>query len=128
MKINRYLQLVILSILFLIIHHLVAHYIIPKYLVEGIYKVHLFLGILTVVIVFLIEKATKVDVANFGKAYLVSMTLKALLVIGFLWPVISTPSAHQKAYIFHFFIAFLIYLIIEVRLLISIIKDRTKLQ
>ena len=83
---------------------------------------HLFLGLITQIIIFFIQRITKVDPTNFGKGFMVSVVLKMLLTIGFLWPVIFNSASNQKIYIIHFFILFFIYLITEVKLLISLIK------
>jgi hypothetical protein len=83
---------------------------------------HLFLSFITFLIIFLIQKVTKVEATNFGKGFLVSVVLKMLLVIGFLWPIIFSQSPNRKIYVAHFFIIFFIYLITEVKLLISTIK------
>ncbi|OFY84073.1 MAG: hypothetical protein A3K10_09630 [Bacteroidetes bacterium RIFCSPLOWO2_12_FULL_31_6] len=122
MKNNSYLKLFSFSILLFIVHFIVSKYILPAYFIGGIYKMHLFLGLITLITIFLIQRITKVDVTNFGKGYMVSVVLKMLLVIGFLWTVIFNPTPNQKIYIIHFFILFFIYLITEVKLLISLIK------
>lgn len=122
MKSNIYLKLALFSTLLFIAHFVVSKYLTPVYFINDIYKIHLFLGLITLVIVFLIQKITKVDVTNFGKGYMVSVVLKMLLVIGFLWNIITNPSTIQKIYIAHFFIIFFIYLITEVKLLISLLK------
>lgn len=83
---------------------------------------HLFLGLVTLVIVFLIKKITQVDQTNFAKGFLVSVVLKMLGTIIFLWPIISSKSPTKKLFVVHFFLIFFIYLITEVKLLISIIK------
>ena len=122
MKINLYLKLVLFSILLFVLHFIVSKYLIPDYFIDNIYKIHLFLSIITLLILFLIQKVTKVDAANFGKGFMVSVVLKMLLIIGFLWPTISTASPNKKVYVVHFFIIFFIYLFTEVKLLISTIK------
>ena len=122
MKSNIYLKLFLFSILLFITHFVVSKYLTPVYFINDIYKIHLFLGLITLIIVFLIQKITKVDVSNFGKGYLVSVVLKMLLVIGFLWPIIASSSSIRKIYVVHFFIIFFLYLITEVKLLISLIK------
>ena len=119
MKNNPFFKLILFSILLFIIHQLVSTYVIPSYQVEGIYKMHLFLAIITITIIFLIQRVTKVDPENFGKGFMVAVVLKMLMTIGFLWPIISTPSTTQKAYVAHFFTVFFIYLLAEVKLLIS---------
>ena len=124
MKINIFLKLVGFSILLFLIHSLIATYLVPNYFVKGLYKIHLFMGVATMIIVFLIQKVTKVDAENFSKGYLVSVVLKMMCTIGFLWPVISNPTENQKLYIAHFFIIFFIYLITEVKLLISTIQKK----
>ena len=122
MKNKLYFQLLIFAILFYVVHFVVSKYFLPKYFLEEIYQMHLFLGLITFLLIFLIQRITKVDKTNFGKGYLVSVVLKMLIAIGFLWSVIFTPSLTQKLYVVHFFIVFFVYLIIEVNLLISSIK------
>ncbi len=122
MKNNLYLKLLSFSLLLFMVHFIVSKYIFPTYFIAGIYKMHLFLGLITQIIIFFIQRITKVDPTNFGKGFMVSVVLKMLLTIGFLWPVIFNSASNQKIYIIHFFILFFIYLITEVKLLISLIK------
>jgi hypothetical protein len=122
MKNNVYIKLGMISVLLFLTHYLITTYVLLNYFIDGIYKIHLFLGITTFVIVFLIQKVTKVDPTNFGKGFMVSVVLKMLSVIIFLWSTISGSSENKKMYVVHFFIVFFIYLITEVKLLISTIK------
>jgi hypothetical protein len=122
MKVNIYTKLIVFATLLFSIHYLTVYYLLPNYFVEGIYKMHLFLVITTLIILFLIAKITKVDATNFGKGFIVSVVLKMLSTIIFLWPIINSTASNRKIYIVHFFIVFFIYLITEVKLLISIIK------
>lgn len=122
MKINLFIKLIAFSLSLFAIHYIAANYLLLKYNIPGIYKIHVFLGLITIAIIFLIQKITKVDPSNFAKGFMVAVVLKMLSAIIFLWPVIRTPSPHQKIYIIHFFIIFFIYLFVEVKVLISAIK------
>lgn len=122
MKGNVFLKLIIFSLVLFALHFFAAKYLLPNYFIDGIYKMHLFLGLVTLTIVFLIKKITQIDQTNFAKGFMVSVVLKMLGAIVFLWPVISSKSPTKKMFVVHFFIIFFIYLITEVKLLISVIK------
>ena len=122
MKINSLIQLGLFSLLLFLVHYLLSFYLLTPYFIEGIYKFHLFLWLITSIILFLLKKIHKTSPENFGKGYLVSVVLKMMAVIAFLWPIISTSSSYQKISVAHFFIVFFLYLIMEIKLLINTIK------
>jgi len=122
MKINVFVKLITFSILFFTLHYSIISFIIPSLFVKGIYAIHLFLGIITLLIIFLIGRIMKIDPDNFGKGFIVAVVLKMLIAILFLWPTIKTHPLYLKQYIVQFFVVFFIYLIVEVKLLFSTIK------
>ncbi len=122
MKINGFVKLIVFSILLFIFHYGVVKFLLPNLFVKGIYAIHLFLALITILIIWLIGRVIKTDYNNFGKAFIVSVVLKMLIAIIFLWPTIKSHSPNLKLYIVHFFMVFFIYLFVEVKMLISTIN------
>ena len=122
MKNNILIKLLVIEVILFGFHFLISNFLIPAYAIDELYKMHLFLGITTLIIIYLIQLITKIDAENFGKGFMVSVVLKMLASVIFLWPTITSTAENKKLYIVHFFLLFFIYLFIEVKLLISSLK------
>ena len=83
---------------------------------------HLFLGIATTLIVFVLEKIRSKSKTHFGQAYLVSVVLKMFASVAFLLPKIIGENQGEKLFVIHFFAAFFVYLFLEVYFLVSKLK------
>ena len=119
---NIYFKLLTFSISFFLIHFFATPLMGDFYYLEGIHKIHLFLALSTLLffVIMLKIKASYPD--KFGFAYLASVFIKMIASVVFLAPLIFGEDGISLKYITHFFIAFFIYLFIEVFLLVGSLK------
>ncbi len=92
------------------------------YHIEGIHRIHLFLVIITFVFFIIMLKIKSSYPDKFGFAYLASVFVKMVVVVVFLAPLIFGEKGITFNYVTHFFIAFFIYLFVEVYLLVGSLK------
>jgi len=92
------------------------------YYVEGIIRIHVFLAITTFIFFIIMLKIKSSYPEKFGFAYLASVFIKMIAVVLFLAPLLFGEKVISVSYIAHFFIAFFIYLFVEVSLLIGSLK------
>ncbi len=122
MKNNIYLKLLIFAIPFFLLHYFIVPLMDKFYYMEGIHKIHLFLSISTAIFFAIMLKIKSSYPDKFGFAYLASVFIKMIAVVIFLAPLIFGDGGITFKYIAHFFLAFFIYLFVEVFLLISSLK------
>lgn len=122
--------LAIFAVALFAVHYLLAR-AFPICAAEGIYDAHLFLFVLTVVIVlvlkFIFKKMTQKQ-GLFGYAFMASSLIKMALAVVFLIPVIKSEDDQQIAYIVQFFVLYFAYLTIEVVLVAKLLKSQQNSQ
>ena len=119
---NIYFRLLAFSISFFLIHYFATPLLGDFYHIEGIHKIHLFLAISTFIFFVIMLKIKSSYPDNFGFAYLASVFIKMIASVIFLAPLIFGEDGMPFKYVSHFFIAFFIYLFVEVFLLIGSLK------
>jgi hypothetical protein len=106
------------------VHFLLAR-AFPICAADRIYEAHLFLFVLTVVIMlvlrFIFKKMTQKQ-GLFGYAFMASSLVKMALAVVFLIPVIRSESDYRIAYVIQFFILYFAYLVMEVVLIAKLLK------
>jgi len=124
MKNNIYFKLIIFSLSFFLIHFSATHYLVNEfYFIKDIYKIHLFLGISTLLLLIILLKIKLSYPEKFGFAYLAAVFVKMIATVFFLAPLLFGEKGITFMYISHFFIAFFIYLFVEVFLLVGSLKN-----
>ena len=122
MKNNPIFFLIIIAVILFGLHYALFNYLLTEFFIDGIYKIHLFLGIITVALVYILKKVKEKNQERFGQLFLVSVVLKMFLSVGFLSPIIFGENSEEKIYVIHFFTAFFTYLFLEVYTLTSLLK------
>ncbi|MBO7572648.1 MAG: hypothetical protein J6T48_10920 [Bacteroidales bacterium] len=110
------------------VHFLLAR-AFPVCAAEGIYEAHLFLFVLTVVVVlvlkFIFRKMTQKQ-GLFGYAFMASSLVKMALAVVFLIPIIRSDAEYRIAYVVQFFILYFAYLVMEVVMVAKLLKQEQK--
>ena len=120
---NKNVLILFLSSLLLFgTHFIINSFVLTDYKINLLYQIYVFLGVITILFVFVLEKIRLKNEQRFGQAYLISVVLKMFSSIVFLFPKILGDNQNEKLFVVHFFIAFFIYLILEVYLLVSSLK------
>ncbi len=113
-KNKLYFLLVGFSISLFFAHYLVTLEIIPtKYNLTGLYKIHVFLFLITFTIIYIFEKIKIRFPSKFGYSYLLAVIVKMILSVAFLSQTILF-NEKNKIFVLHFFFIFFSYLFIEV--------------
>ena len=106
-------------------HYLLAR-AFPVCAAEGIYEAHLFLFVLTAVVMlvlkFIFKKMTQKQ-GLFGYAFMASSLVKMALAVVFLIPIIKSDADYRIAYAIQFFVLYFAYLIMEVVLVAKLLKS-----
>ena len=92
------------------------------YRTKGILRIHLFLAISTLIFFAIMMKIKSNYPDKFGFAYLASVIIKMIVTVIFLAPLLFGEKGITFKYVIHFFLAFFIYLFVEVYLLIGSLK------
>lgn len=107
------------------VHYLLAR-AFPVCAAEGIYEAHLFLFVLTSVVMlvlkFIFKKMTQKQ-GLFGYAFMASSLVKMALAVVFLIPIIKSNADYRIAYAIQFFVLYFAYLIMEVVLVAKLLKQ-----
>lgn len=107
------------------VHFLLAR-AFPVCATDGIYEAHLFLFVLTVVVMlvlkFIFKKMTQKQ-GLFGYAFMASSLVKMALAVVFLIPIINSDADYRIAYVIQFFVLYFAYLIMEVVLVAKLLKS-----
>ena len=107
------------------VHYLLAR-AFPVCAAEGIYEAHLFLFVLTSVVMlvlkFIFKKMTQKQ-GLFGYAFMASSLVKMALAVVFLIPIIKSDADYRIAYAIQFFVLYFAYLIMEVVLVAKLLKS-----
>lgn len=119
---NIYFKLASFAIVFFLLHYFATPLMGDFYFIEGIHKIHLFLGITTFIFFVIMIKIKTTLPDKFGFAYLASVFIKMIASVIFLAPLLFGENGITFKYVAHFFIAFFIYLFAEVYLLIGLLK------
>lgn len=110
------------------VHFLLAR-AFPVCAAEDIYEAHLFLFVLTVVVVlvlkFIFRKMTQKQ-GLFGYAFMASSLVKMALAVVFLIPIIRSDAEYRIAYVVQFFILYFAYLVMEVVMVAKLLKQEQK--
>ena len=122
MKNNIYFKLLTFSLFFFLLHYFSTPLMGEFYEVEGIPRIHLFLGITTMLFFVIMLKIKSSYPDKFGFAYLASVFVKMIAAVIFLAPLLFGEKAITFNYVAHFFVAFFIYLFVEVFLLVGSLK------
>lgn len=122
MKNNIYFKLLTFSVLFFLLHYFAVPFMGDFYYVDGIIRIHAFLAISTIVFFMIMLKIKSNYPDKFGFAYLASVFVKMIAAVLFLAPMLFGEKEISISYVAHFFIAFFIYLFVEVSLLIGSLK------
>ena len=124
MKNSLVLKIIISSLILFSVHYLIVDFFFPEFVILGVLQIHLYLSVLTCVLVFILEKIRAKNQIRFGQAYLVSVVLKMFASATFLLPFILGQNKDEKLFVVQFFAAFFIYLFLEVYLLVSKLKNQ----
>ena len=119
---NIYFKLLSFSAIFFLVHFFAVPFMGDFYHVEGIHRIHLFLAISTLIFFIIMLKIKSSYPEKFGFAYLASVFIKMVAAVIFLAPLLFGEKGITFKYVMHFFIAFFIYLFVEVFLLIGSLK------
>ncbi|PCJ25169.1 MAG: hypothetical protein COA97_08470 [Flavobacteriales bacterium] len=119
---NIYFKLLVFSISFFLLHYFGTPLMGEFYELEGIHRIHLFLAISTFLFFVIMLKIKSSNPERFGFAYLASVFIKMIASVIFLAPLIFGEDGITFKYIAHFFVAFFIYLFVEVFLLVGSLK------
>jgi len=122
MKNNIYFKLLTFSISFFLIHFFATPLMGDFYCIKGIHRIHLFLALSTFIFFVIMLKIKSSYPDKFGFAYLASVFIKMIASVIFLAPLLFGEDGITLKYIAHFFIAFFIYLFVEVFLLVGSLK------
>lgn len=116
-------KIMLTSIILFVLHQLLFNYLFEQALVPGIYKIHLFLGLMTLILVVVLERIRAKNQLRFGQVYLFSVVFKMFASVAFLLPFVLGQNSDEKMFVTHFFASFFIYLFMEVYLLVSVMKN-----
>ena len=122
MKNNIYFKLLLFSVSFFLIHYFLTPLMGDFYRTKGILRIHLFLAISTLIFFAIMMKIKSNYPDKFGFAYLASVIIKMIVTVIFLAPLLFGEKGITLKYVIHFFLAFFIYLFVEVYLLIGSLK------
>ena len=93
---------------------------------DGIYEAHLFLFVLTVIVVlvlkFIFRKMTQKQ-GLFGYIFMAASLVKMALCVVFLIPIIRSDADYRIAYVVQFFVLYFSYLVMEVVLVAKLLKS-----
>ena len=107
------------------VHYLLAR-AFPVCAADGIYEAHLFLFVLTVVVVLVLKlifrKMAQKKQGLFGYAFMASSLVKMALAVVFLIPIIKSEADYRIAYVVQFFVLYFAYLVMEVVLVAKLLK------
>lgn len=126
--------LAIFGVCMFALHFLLAR-AFPVCAAEGIYEAHLFLFVLTIIVVlvlkFIFKKMTEKQ-GLFGYIFMASSLIKMGLAVVFLIPVIKSDDADYRiAYVVQFFVLYFAYLFMEVLMVAKLLKsqqDKTEIK
>jgi hypothetical protein len=96
----------------------IAHFV---YSLELLY---LFFGISSVLIVFLLFKINQKNINNVGLTFLLVTSIKMALAFYFLQPILNSKTEFIKLEKMNFFIIFIVFLIIETSVTISMLNKK----
>jgi len=117
-------KLAIFAIGLFAVHFLLAR-AFPICASDGIYEAHLFLFVLTVIVVLVLKlifrKMTQKQ-GLFGYVFMAASLVKMALCVVFLIPIIRSDADYRIAYVVQFFILYFSYLIMEVVLVAKLLK------
>lgn len=98
---------------------------------DGIYEAHLFLFVLTVIVVlvlkFIFRKMTQKQ-GLFGYIFMAASLVKMALCVVFLIPIIRSDADYRIAYVVQFFVLYFSYLVMEVVLVAKLLKSAQEKQ
>lgn len=118
-------KLAVFGVCLFAVHYLLAR-AFPVCAAEGIYEAHLFLFVLTAVVMlvlkFIFKKMTQKQ-GLFGYAFMASSLVKMALAVVFLIPIIKSDADYRIAYAIQFFVLYFAYLIMEVVLVAKLLKS-----
>ncbi len=118
-------KLAVFGVCLFAVHYLLAR-AFPVCAAEGIYEAHLFLFVLTAVVMlvlkFIFKKMTQKQ-GLFGYAFMASSLVKMALAVVFLIPIIKSNADYRIAYAIQFFVLYFAYLIMEVVLVAKLLKQ-----
>lgn len=118
-------KLAVFGVCLFAVHYLLAR-AFPVCAAEGIYEAHLFLFVLTAVVMlvlkFIFKKMTQKQ-GLFGYAFMASSLVKMALAVVFLIPIIKLEADYRIAYVVQFFVLYFAYLIMEVVLVSKLLKS-----
>lgn len=118
-------KLAVFGVCLFAVHYLLAR-AFPVCAAEGIYEAHLFLFVLTAVVMlvlkFIFKKMTQKH-GLFGYAFMASSLVKMALAVVFLIPIIKLEADYRIAYVVQFFVLYFAYLIMEVVLVSKLLKS-----
>ena len=111
------------------VHFLLAR-AFPVCAADGIYEAHLFLFVLTVVVVlvlkFIFRKMAQKKQGLFGYIFMASSLVKMALCVVFLIPIIRSDADYRIAYVVQFFVLYFAYLVMEVVLVAKLLKSSSE--
>lgn len=119
-------KLALFGVCLFAVHFLLAR-AFPVCAADGIYEAHLFLFVLTVVVVlvlkFIFRKMAQKKQGLFGYAFMASSLVKMALAVVFLIPIIKLEADYRIAYVVQFFVLYFAYLVMEVVLVAKLLKS-----
>ena len=123
-------KLAIFAIGLFAVHFLLAR-AFPICASDGIYEAHLFLFVLTVIVVLVLKlifrKMTQKQ-GLFGYVFMAASLVKMALCVVFLIPIIRSDADYRIAYVVQFFILYFSYLIMDVVLVAKLLKSAQEKQ
>jgi hypothetical protein len=123
-------KLTIFAVGLFAVHFLLAR-AFPICASDGIYEAHLFLFVLTVIVVlvlkFIFRKMTQKQ-GLFGYIFMAASLVKMALCVVFLIPIIRSDADYRIAYVVQFFVLYFSYLVMEVVLVAKLLKSAQEKQ
>lgn len=116
------IRIVIVSLLLAGGHYLLSNYTTITPEVADIFRIHVFIVILTVAVYATVVAVGRVSYDRAGFAFLGLSLIKLMISVAFLWPSIKGTGQADQIYVFNFFAVYFVFLAFELREVVLLIK------
>lgn len=116
------IKIVVLSLLLAGGHYLLSTNTSITPGVADVFRIHVFIVILTVAVYATVVAVGRVNYDRAGFAFLGLSLIKLMISVAFLWPSIKGTGEADQLYVFNFFAVYFIFLVFELREVVVLIK------